>query len=43
MPTRAIATFALVLALLAIGLSGCGQKGPLVPPKASFFSTNIAR
>ncbi|MEO7253692.1 MAG: lipoprotein [Casimicrobium sp.] len=40
MRTRTAAALVLAIVLLAVGLSGCGQKGPLVPPKASLLSTN---
>ena len=33
---RSFATFIVALIVVGFGLSGCGQKGPLVPPKAQF-------
>gem|GEM_PF-6973146 len=39
MRTRLAATLILAAFLLTLGLSGCGQKGPLVPVKTSSFST----
>ena len=44
MRTRPVATLVLVALLLALGVSGCGQKGPLVPAKtASYFTTHSVR
>ena len=40
---RSVITLALSLAALAIGLAGCGQKGPLVLPKAQVTSPASAR
>ena len=39
MRTRPATTLVLAALLLAFGLSGCGQKGPLVPAKMAAHST----
>jgi len=36
---RRLFTASLLAALVAVGIAGCGQKGPLVPPKASAVAT----
>ena len=33
---RSFAVLIVALIVVGSGLSGCGQKGPLVPPKAQF-------
>ena len=40
---RSIITFVLSLALIAVSLAGCGQKGPLVLPKSQVTSPTSVR
>lgn len=39
---RPLLTVALSLALIAVGITGCGQKGPLVLPKSQVFAPTSA-
>ncbi len=40
---RPLVTVALSLAVIAVGLAGCGQKGPLVLPKSQATSPTSTR
>ena len=40
---RPLITVVLSLAIVAIGLAGCGQKGPLVLPKAQVATASHLR
>ncbi len=40
---RSLITFASSVALMAAGLAGCGQKGPLVLPKSQVASPTSTR
>jgi predicted small lipoprotein YifL len=40
---RSLRAVVLGVAVLAVGLAGCGQKGPLVLPKAQFTTATHAR
>jgi predicted small lipoprotein YifL len=39
---RSLTAFVAALVLIGFGLTGCGQKGPLVPPKAQLSAAPIA-
>ena len=40
---RPLLIVALSLALIAVGITGCGQKGPLVLPKSQVTSSTSVR
>ena len=43
MRIRSLTTLAVSLALIAVSLAGCGQKGPLVLPKSQLTTATSAR
>lgn len=40
-PATVVTTHIPVVAMLLLGIAGCGQKGPLVPPKADTVTSSV--